>query len=229
MSYTASNYMSGINAVTIENPFSQHTEAAWVGPINASLSNTVTHTTSTFRTYCVDLLRDVGVPSTPTVYQGDMVSGTPAFQRTEGGVATSNGARAAYLYAKFNPGVTTVAQGVGLQLAIWSVIYNGAISTGDYGLAQSDGGQFWVGAGAPADAYADAKSYLQQSLGRRGDVTFYFGATNGPNGPGGIQWQMGGTNAFITPEPSTLAAAAIGGAFFVVLKRARRHKTDDKA
>jgi hypothetical protein len=237
ISYTASPYMSAVNGVTVHDPFLNQDVAAWVGPINAHLTNAYGQAgaVADFRTYCVDLLRDVPVPSGDiNILQGRMVGGSPSFARTETGptgiaVTTSGGERAAYMYATFNPLVTSADAGIGLQLAIWSAIYNGNISTGDYGLKQGDapGQQFWVAGGVSAAAYADALADLKGSLGKSGNADFWYGPAEQAY-PGAFQWQIGGISGHITtdaisaPEPSTLASAGSGVAIVLLAALRRR-------
>ena len=231
MSFSQSGYMSSVGGIQIENPYTNHAESAWVGPINATLTDSGGPSLpASFRTYCVDLLRNVYIPSGPlSIGSSLMVGGAYDFEGTGNGVTRMGAARAAYLYATYDPLVDTIAEGIGLQLAIWSAIYNGEVSSAayDYGLKQGASGsqQFWVSnIGSYGSAYSLARQYLQDSLGQTGNGTFWFSPGN--SFPGTIQWQLGGPSGSFqittTPEPSSLAMAGIGGLALLAFRRFRR-------
>jgi len=196
----------------------------YAGVFNTQIVNSQNQTSATAHTYCIDLYHDFGGP--PTSW-----SATSGNSWNAGGQWTDPtnpgqydiGGALAYLVNTYDPNVTNAVanndlataklQAAALQIAIWSVDYNGTgVATDD--LANLSAGRFYFRAGNTVTPDIQNQVYMLAnqeiaSIGTNvGDANFYAAdhsvASQDLIGPSSINFPAS------VPEPSSIAMMAVG-------------------
>ncbi len=169
--------------------------------------------------YCIDIPDEVGVPATYTANtvttNGTAVYGSPTLGNTFANgnnlVGVPNAGAIAWLLTTYASSATTSLQQDALQSAIWTEIYDNGTYTGT--------GAFVLSGGTgPGTVGALMLTYLT-GVGSSPVSNFLWLS---PNGVGNTPIEQALVAAYVTPEPSSFAIAALGGAGFIFYGLRRR-------
>lgn len=155
-----------------------------------------------FAAFCVDLATSLNIPATYDKLTGSLFSDS----------ITDNISR---LVNAYFPTVSSTAQGAGLQLAIWEVIYDDGnldLSTGDFKVTQAS-----VGALSYATQYLTGLAALPTT--GRYNVTFYQGDGSQSTGGVGDSQDVIGVSPIPLPAGVLLLGGALAGLGVVGAKR----------
>ncbi len=137
----------------------------------------------------------------------------------------------AYLiYSQYDsPTLTNACKAAALQIAIWTVEYDGAVSNSNAGAGKAFSFATGNGSDDQTAVYNQVQTYLT-GLGSGGPVEFYLASAH-PDGLEGLDQDLVGgipTIPFSVPEPSSFALMGFGlGAFAAFrVRKARRARRD---
>jgi PEP-CTERM motif len=204
------------------------TGEVYIGSFSTTFTNTSLGTTSsTFDSYCIDIFHEFSPPTSWTATQTTSFNTSGNSDSSNPGVANI-GSTLAYLYDTYASQATTGTLAAALQIALWTVEYDGVNGNPNTGTV------FSIASGQSSaldTAIADAKSYIQalpsNTSGSTADFYLASHPTSNPNyyqdliGPGSGSHSQPGV---ATPEPSTMVLAAVGGLFALgtMARKARR-------
>ncbi len=238
--------------LTVTFKFSNLPSTTYAGVFNTDIMANG-QTSSVFDTYCIDLYHDFGGPITQWTADTSTTWNVGSNSDSSNpGVAGIGGAMA-YLYDQYDPAVvaavaaaaaaqdpqhpevaaafyaTARLDAAALQVALWSVEYNGTgVKTDDQ--SNLAPGRFYLGAGDTTNhdlqnqVYTLANSDIASIGTNQGTAIFYISQRDALSqdliGPGTVNIPLA-----IVPEPSSVAMVAVGLGV-VVLRRVRNSRRD---
>ena len=215
----------GAGVYNLNSTFNTNAEPIYfAGTFNTTYTNSANQTSINFDSYCIDLYHNFSVPASWAATTSATFNGNTG-PTIAGHNAGSNGGYLATLYNTFDASATkplTNIQAAGLQVALWSVEYNGLVAT------NKNGNNFFFDTDNSTDdqslvyTQANADINIVKSLGMS-SATFLMAIHNPTGNAQDLIGPNSATfNSLLVPEPGSFALMLAGLGLVVIRFRTAR-------